>query len=122
NLPNKRLIGKQDPYCELKLGDQTVRTHAIKRGNQHPEWEQEFRFPLYETAEEEVSKVWKKDDSNAAPHKASAKARKPSSRILHVACYAEDFRKPDFIGETIVDLTEALKTGEMKGSSRYFEP
>ncbi|KAG8892531.1 hypothetical protein FRC01_014113, partial [Tulasnella sp. 417] len=66
------------------------------------------------TAEEEVSRIWRKDDSNAPPHKAPAKARKPSNRTMHVACYAEDFRKPDFIGETTVNLIEALKTGEMK--------
>ncbi|KAG9044855.1 hypothetical protein FS837_007412 [Tulasnella sp. UAMH 9824] len=126
NLPNKRLIGKQDPFCELKLGDQTVRTKAIKRGNQHPEWEETFQFPLYETAEEVVTQIWRKDDNNAPLLPGvRAKRREPSTRFMTVGCYAEDFRKPDFIGETKVDLTEALRKGKMadfftiKSKERY---
>lgn len=116
NLPNKRLIGKQDPYCELKLGDQTVRTKAIKRGNQHPEWEETLQFPLYETPEEVLTQIWRKGADNAPLLPGvRARRREPSTRFMTVGCYAEDFRKPDFIGETKVDITEALRKGKMAG-------
>lgn len=34
---------------------------------------------------------------------------------MKMACYADDLREPDFIGETEVDLTEVLTTGETDG-------
>ncbi|KAG9045152.1 hypothetical protein FS837_006951 [Tulasnella sp. UAMH 9824] len=115
NLPNKRHIGKQDPYCVLKLDDQTRRTKAVKRGGQHPEWDDELRFPIYETAEEELTKTGGKGDGDAPPPppKDGAKAKKPSKRIMNLLCYADDPREPDLIGEATVDLTEALTKGEM---------
>lgn len=33
-------------------------------------------------------------------------------KILKIACYADDHREPDFIGEGFVDLKGVLKTGE----------
>ncbi len=36
---------------------------------------------------------------------------------MAVACYAEDVREPDLIGETQVDLTEVLTKGETDGAS-----
>lgn len=117
NLPNKRHIGKQDPYCVLKLDDQTRRTKAVKRGGQHPEWDDELRFPIYETAEEELTKTGGKGDGDAPPPppKDGAKSKKPSKRIMNLSCYADDPREPDLIGEATVDLTEALTKGEMDG-------
>lgn len=42
---------------------------------------------------------------------------------MAVACYAEDLREPDFIGETRVDLTEVLTKGETDGKySRALYP
>lgn len=35
---------------------------------------------------------------------------------MKLQCYADDAREPDFIGETLVDLTEALTKGETDGS------
>ncbi|KAG8979146.1 hypothetical protein FRC05_009356 [Tulasnella sp. 425] len=115
NLPNKRHIGKQDPYCVLKLDDQTRRTKAVKRGGQHPEWDDELRFPIYATAEEELTQTGGKGDGDAPPPppKDGAKAKKPLKRIMHLSCYADDPREPDLIGESTVDLTEALTKGEM---------
>jgi len=34
---------------------------------------------------------------------------------MKLQCYADDAREPDFIGETLVDLTEALTKGETDG-------
>ena len=36
---------------------------------------------------------------------------------MRLQCYADDARDPDFIGETLVDLTEALTKGETDGMS-----
>ncbi|KIO31726.1 hypothetical protein M407DRAFT_67509, partial [Tulasnella calospora MUT 4182] len=84
------------------------------RGGQHPNWDEELRFPIYETAEEEPTKIEGKGDGDAPspglPPKDGAKATK---RTMHLSCYAEDFLKPDLIGETTVDLTRALTKGEM---------
>jgi len=35
---------------------------------------------------------------------------------MRVACYADDLREPELIGETTVDLTEALTKGETDGT------
>ncbi|KAG8892562.1 hypothetical protein FRB99_002629 [Tulasnella sp. 403] len=113
NLPNKRHIGKQDPYCVLKLDDQTRRTKAVKRGGQHPEWDDELRFPLYETAEEELQRTAGDGDAPLPPPKDNAKPKKQTTKkIMSLSCYADDPREPDLIGETTVDLTEALTKGE----------
>jgi hypothetical protein len=48
HLPNKRHIGKQDPYCAVSLNGEKRRTKAIKRGGQHPEWDEEIRFTIFE--------------------------------------------------------------------------
>ncbi|KAG8920392.1 hypothetical protein FRC01_000786, partial [Tulasnella sp. 417] len=103
NLPNKT-FGKQDPYCVLKLDDQSLRTKAVKRGGQHPEWDEELRFPIHETAEEQLSRAGEKRGANAPPS---------SKRIMHLSCYADNVRRPDLIGETSFDLTEPLTLGEM---------
>lgn len=34
---------------------------------------------------------------------------------MHVACFAEDPKEPELIGETMVDLTEVLTKGETDG-------
>ena len=36
---------------------------------------------------------------------------------MKIACYADDPREPDLIGETDVDLTEVLTKGETDGRS-----
>ncbi|KAH9938388.1 uncharacterized protein B0H18DRAFT_1091139 [Fomitopsis serialis] len=113
NLPNKRHIGKQDPYCSVAFNGEKKRTKAIKRGGQHPEWDEEFRYTLHEDP----------NDLPAPPHGDGTppppppkKTKGPPSvkggRSMLVACYAEDPREPDFIGETNVDLTEVLTKGE----------
>jgi hypothetical protein len=39
---------------------------------------------------------------------------------MRVSCYADDNKEPDFIGETSVDLTEALTKGEVDGELAQF--
>ena len=38
NLPNKRTMGKQDPYCAARLGKEAQKTKTDKRGGQTPRW------------------------------------------------------------------------------------
>ncbi|KAF9263588.1 hypothetical protein L218DRAFT_987549 [Marasmius fiardii PR-910] len=109
HLPNKRNIGKQDPYCVVTINGKKQRTKAIKKGGQHPEWDEELRFKIYEDIEG--------PSQNGTPPPLPPKDGKSLERIqggatMKVACFADDLREPDFIGDTDVDLTEVLTRGE----------
>ncbi|KAI0049555.1 hypothetical protein FA95DRAFT_833939 [Auriscalpium vulgare] len=112
NLPNKRHIGKQDPYCSVGFNGETQRTRAIKRGGQHPEWDEELRFTLYE----EDSVMRNGGDDGTPPPLPPKESRAPKKikggKTMSVACFADDQREPELIGETTVDLTEVLTKGE----------
>ena len=53
------------------------------------------------------------------------KSKSKTSKSLRVACYADDAKEPEFIGEGMVDLTDTLKSGEfdewvtIKAKDRY---
>ncbi|KAI0320257.1 hypothetical protein OF83DRAFT_1162511 [Amylostereum chailletii] len=109
NLPNKRHLGKQTPYCSVKLNGETRRTKAIKRGGQHPEWDDEIRFTLYEDDEPNNGV----DGTPPLPPPKNGKPRKiKGGHNMFIACFADDPREPDLIGDTMVDLTEVLTKGE----------
>lgn len=38
NLPNRKTLGKQDPYCVARIGKEAKRTEPDKRGGQTPRW------------------------------------------------------------------------------------
>jgi len=38
NLPNRKTMGKQDPYCAARLGKEAKKTETDKRGGQTPKW------------------------------------------------------------------------------------
>ena len=38
NLPNRKTMGKQDPYCAARLGKEAKKTETDKRGGQTPRW------------------------------------------------------------------------------------
>ena len=38
NLPNRKAMGKQDPYCAARLGKEARKTETDKRGGQTPKW------------------------------------------------------------------------------------
>lgn len=44
-----------------------------------------------------------------------AAAKKPPSKVMKIACYADDAREPELIGEAVVPLDEVLKKGELDG-------
>ncbi|KAN0064147.1 hypothetical protein ACQY0O_003314 [Thecaphora frezii] len=120
NLPNKRSIGKQDPYCVLTMGSEQQRTKPDKRGGQHPTWDEQLHFEIYEDMEDALVK--RSDGSKTSSSAARAKGGK---KVLKVSCYADDNKDPEFIGEGMVDLTDTLKTGEfdewvpIKAKERY---
>lgn len=95
----------------------------MKRGGQHPEWDDELRFPLYETVEDELARTAggskDVDAPPPPPPKDGSKSRKHAKKILTLSCYADDPREPDLIGETTVDLTEALTKGEIDGEQAH---
>ncbi|KAF8520110.1 hypothetical protein JB92DRAFT_2808316 [Gautieria morchelliformis] len=116
NLPNKRHIGKQDPYCSVKLNSETRRTKAVKRGGQHPEWDEEVRFTILEDVEDELARTAAGDDTDDSPPPPpppkKEKKKLKGTKKMQLSCYADDPREPDLIGETMVDLTEVLTKGE----------
>ena len=38
NLPNRKSMGKQNPYCAARLGKEAKKTETDKRGGQTPRW------------------------------------------------------------------------------------
>ena len=38
NLPNRKTMGKQNPYCAARLGKEAKKTDTDKRGGQTPRW------------------------------------------------------------------------------------
>ncbi|KZT37645.1 hypothetical protein SISSUDRAFT_830922 [Sistotremastrum suecicum HHB10207 ss-3] len=111
NLPNKRHIGKQDPYCTVEFNKDKRRTKAIRRGGQHPEWDQEIRFTVFEDDSEEPAPT-DSDTPPPLPPKKSKERRIKGGKELQMGCYADDPREPELIGETTVDLSEVFSKGE----------
>lgn len=92
------------------------RTKAIKRGGQHPEWDEEIRFEIQEVVESDS--LNEDGTPPPLPPKASRSMKNVSiegGKTMKIACYADDTREPDFIGEADVDLTEVLTKGECDG-------
>lgn len=114
NLPNKRQFGKQDPYCVVVLNGETRKTKIVKRGGQHPEWDEEIRFTIYEDG----SALSASEDGSPPP--LPPKAGRGPKKIqggerMALACFAAD-KEPELVGETMVDLTEVLTKGETDGT------
>lgn len=38
NLPNRKTMGKQNPYCAARLGKEAKKTETDQRGGQTPRW------------------------------------------------------------------------------------
>lgn len=90
------------------------RTKAIKRGGQHPEWDEELRFTLHEDQSSLTTTV---DGTPPKPPPKDIRGPKKvkGGWIMKIACFADDAREPDLIGEADVDLTEVLTKGETDG-------
>lgn len=90
----------------------------MKRGGQHPEWDEELRFTIYEDLEDDWAKLTETADNQPPPPPPKDKKKKKKIRgglKMLVTCFADDPREPVYIGETTVDLHEALTKGETDG-------
>ncbi|TID20627.1 hypothetical protein E2P81_ATG05261 [Venturia nashicola] len=83
NLPNRRSMGKQDPYCACRLGKEAKKTKTDKRGGQVPRWDQELRFTVHDS---------------------------PDYYNLKVSVFNDD-KKTELIGETWVRLEDVIVAG-----------
>ncbi|KAI9167626.1 Ingression protein fic1 [Paramyrothecium foliicola] len=83
NLPNRKTIGKQDPYCAARLGKEAKKTTTDIRGGQTPKWDQELRFTVHDSAD---------------------------YYQLKLSIFTDD-KKTDLIGETWIDLKGIIVPG-----------
>ncbi|KAI0393317.1 hypothetical protein F5Y17DRAFT_432770 [Xylariaceae sp. FL0594] len=83
NLPNRKTIGKQDPYCAARLGKEAKKTTTDIRGGQTPKWDQELRFTVHES---------------------------PDYFQLKLSVFNDD-KKTELIGETWIDLRDIIVQG-----------
>ncbi|KIX00612.1 uncharacterized protein Z518_09677 [Rhinocladiella mackenziei CBS 650.93] len=83
NLPNRKTMGKQDPYCAMRLGKEAKKTETDKRGGQTPKWDQELRFNVHDS---------------------------PDYYKLKCSIFNDD-KKTDLIGEAWIDLHEVIVPG-----------
>ncbi|KAK2612368.1 hypothetical protein QQS21_001632 [Conoideocrella luteorostrata] len=83
NLPNRKTIGKQDPYCAARLGKEAKKTTTDIRGGQTPKWDQELRFTVHDS---------------------------PDYYQLKISVFTDD-KKTDLIGESWIDLKSIIVPG-----------
>ncbi|KAJ5306089.1 hypothetical protein PENANT_c024G07187 [Penicillium antarcticum] len=83
NLPNRKTMGKQNPYCAARLGKEAKKTQTDLRGGQTPRWDSELRFTVHES---------------------------PDYFKLKVSVFNDD-KKTDMIGETWIDLHNLIIPG-----------
>ncbi|OJD20863.1 hypothetical protein ACJ73_07800 [Blastomyces percursus] len=83
NLPSRKTMGKQNPYCAARLGKEAKKTETDMRGGQTPKWDQELRFTVHES---------------------------PDYTQLKVSVFNDD-KKTDLIGETWIDIKNVIIPG-----------
>lgn len=83
NLPNRKTIGKQDPYCAARLGKEAKKTTTDIRGGQTPKWDQELRFTVHDS---------------------------PDYYQLKLSVFNDD-KRTDLIGESWIDLRDIILPG-----------
>ncbi|KAK5070486.1 hypothetical protein LTR64_000157 [Lithohypha guttulata] len=83
NLPNRKAMGKQDPYCAMRLAKEAKKTGTDRRGGQTPKWDQELRFNVHDS---------------------------PDYYKLKCSIFNDD-KKTELIGEAWIDLYDVIKLG-----------
>ncbi|KAL5003658.1 hypothetical protein BDV10DRAFT_180191 [Aspergillus recurvatus] len=83
NLPNRKTMGKQNPYCAARLGKEAQKTGTDVRGGQTPKWDQELRFTVHES---------------------------PDYFRMKLSVFNDD-KRTDLIGETWIDLQDLIIPG-----------
>lgn len=95
NLHDRHSFYKQDPYAKVSLNGKPSKTQVDVKGGQHPEWDAEFRFPVYATIND-------------------------ASRQMEVACWRAESKDDEEIGKGKVDISDTLRTGEFDGECESF--
>lgn len=90
NLPDKHFF-KQDVYAQVTIQGTTKKTQLVIKGGQHPEWDEELRFPVRELSTKDAM-------------------------IMEVSCWSKEPRTNDIVGKGELDITETLRTGEFDGA------
>lgn len=118
-------IAKQDPYCSLVVGSERNRTSVIKKGGQHPEWDEQVKFDIIEDASDLLARpqpdgLSASDSSSSLGRSGAAIGKKKvfakGTKTLKLAVYADAPREPELVGEAVFDLAKALNTGEDEGA------
>jgi hypothetical protein len=118
-------IAKQDPYCSLVVGTERNRTSVIKKGGQHPEWDEQVKFDIVEDASDLLARpkpdgLSASDSSGSLGRPGAAAGKKKvfakGTKTLKLAVYADAPREPELVGEAVFDLAKALNTGEDEGA------
>ena len=92
NLPDKHSFYKQDVFAQITLHSNTKKTAIDVKGGQHPMWDEELRFPVYER-------------------------KGKGGMTMEVSCWSKEPRSDDLVGKGELDITETLRTGEFDGES-----
>ena len=100
---------KQSPYALVRFGGGGQCTEEDYKGGQHPVWDEEIRFPVFRSTQEQLKK------------------REPLA--LKVGVFTKGTKRTDErLGEGEVKINEILDTGEFDGtrsllnSSRSLSP
>ncbi|CAO3633462.1 unnamed protein product [Cunninghamella echinulata] len=59
DLPNREVVGKQNPFCVFRLGEEAKKTKTDYRGGQHPVWDDQYNNYLISEADIDISEVIK---------------------------------------------------------------
>lgn len=96
----------------------------MKKGGQHPEWDEELRFSLLEDTEDVLARTAGGDDDEPppVPSKAPVEPKFNKNKKMRLAAYADDPREPEIIGEVSVSLVDVLTKGETDGALSFYSP
>jgi hypothetical protein len=85
-------LWKQSPYCVVRFESAGQQSKVDERGGQHPVWDDEFRFPVFESGQRK--------------------------REVQVSVFAKEHRVDELIGEATLDIVEndVLRKGEFDGN------
>ena len=99
NLPNRKTMGKQDPYCAARLGKEAKKTDTDKRGGQTPKW-----LVLYRPGHDRILTSTRDQELRFTVHDS------PDYHQLKVSVFNDD-RKTELIGEAWVALDHIVVPG-----------
>lgn len=103
NLPNRKTIGKQDPYCAARLGKEARKTTTDVRGGQTPKW--------YRTSLPTRDPVWPRTDIICRDQELRFTVHdSPDYYQLKLSVFNDD-KKTELIGEAWIDLRDIIIAG-----------